>query len=132
MLVGLLLCGHCHQTMTASSKTAAYQCPAGCVSLAAAQATDRVGTVLTARLFARGVGPQARPRPGNDPRRRHRHGPPPARQCPPRLHQWRHSLTETVRRGFATEQIAAITVTPGPAPTQDLTVLWRDSTRTAA
>ncbi|WP_275126404.1 hypothetical protein [Streptomyces chrestomyceticus] len=41
-------------------------------------------------------------------------------------------MTDTVRRGFATEQIAAVTVTPGPAPAPDLTVLWRDSPRTAA
>ncbi|MEU7229883.1 hypothetical protein [Streptomyces chrestomyceticus] len=37
--------------MTAAAETAAYQCPTDCVTLAAEQATDRVGTVLTARLF---------------------------------------------------------------------------------
>ncbi|MFK8851389.1 hypothetical protein [Streptomyces sp. Ac-502] len=41
-------------------------------------------------------------------------------------------MTDTVRHGFATEQIASITVTPGPTPTPELTVLWRDSTRTTA
>ncbi|WP_206506624.1 MmyB family transcriptional regulator [Streptomyces chrestomyceticus] len=120
VLAGLLLCGHCHQTMTAPSETAAYQCPAGCVSLAAEQATDRVGTVLTARLFteesvrrlaqaqemilAAGID-MAHPLPVN------------ARHA---LHQWRHRMTDTVRRGFATEQIASVTVTPGPA--RELTV----------
>ncbi|MFF3277429.1 hypothetical protein ACFYWU_41905 [Streptomyces chrestomyceticus] len=51
MLAGLLLCGCCRQTMAAPAETAAYQCPDHCLSLAAEQATDRIGTVLTARLF---------------------------------------------------------------------------------
>ncbi|MFI2241208.1 helix-turn-helix domain-containing protein [Streptomyces chrestomyceticus] len=130
VLAGLLLCGHCHQTMTAPAETAAYQCPDHCISLAAEQATDRVGQVLTARLFteesvrklalaqemilAAGID-MAHPLPVN------------ARHA---LHQWRHSMTDTVRRGFATEQIASVTVAPGPAP--ELTVLWRDSTHTTA
>ncbi|RSO40616.1 hypothetical protein DMH15_14760 [Streptomyces sp. WAC 06725] len=130
MLVGLVLCGHCRQTMTVPSETAAYQSPGDCVSLAAAQATDRVGTVLTERLFteesvrklafaqemilAAGID-VAHPLPVN------------ARHA---LHQWRHRLSDTVRRGFATEQIVSVTVAPGPA--LELTVLWRDSTHTPA